>query len=116
MTSTLDIIEDYLHMKQIACVRLDGGMNRVDRAQSIQTFTHHSSRESKTAMESKDSNDGFEEDNIDTRNINMFDNKEVQIFLLSTRAGGLGLNLQVAGNHSIVCHYYCLPLSSWLCH
>ncbi|KAI9097249.1 SNF2-family ATP dependent chromatin remodeling factor snf21 [Phlyctochytrium arcticum] len=64
MTQVMDIMEDYLRMRQHSYLRLDG----------------HTKAEDRTTM------------------LKIFNSKENPpfIFLLSTRAGGLGLNLQTA--------------------
>ena len=63
-TSTLDIIDDVLRMRDVKYCRLDGGTNRVQRTVDINAFNAPSSR--------------------------------IGVFLMSTRAGGLGINLQTA--------------------
>eukprot|EP00762_Andalucia_godoyi_P003866 ANDGO_08594.mRNA.1 putative helicase CHR10 len=62
-TSMLDIIQDYLTMRQWNCERLDGSLRGEDRFGAIASFKRDSS--------------SF-------------------VFLISTRAGGLGLNLTAA--------------------
>ncbi|CCH40674.1 Lymphoid-specific helicase [Wickerhamomyces ciferrii] len=62
-TKMLDLIEDYLELKNLQVSRLDGSVSQEDREIEIQNFNN---------------------------------NEEVKIFLLSTRAGGLGLNLTKA--------------------
>jgi len=64
MTRILDILEDYMHMRQYAYCRIDGNTEYVDREQSIEAYNAP--------------------------------NSEKFVFLLSTRAGGLGINLQTA--------------------
>lgn len=64
MTSTLDIIEEYLSMQQIACFRIDGLTSQAQRQASIYEFSQPTS--------------------------------QVDVFLLTTPAGGVGINLQVA--------------------
>jgi len=63
MTRLLDIIGDYLYMKNIPYCSLDGRMDFLDRQSNIERFTK---------------------------------NPDVGVFLLSTRAGGLGINLTAA--------------------
>ena len=63
MTRMLDIIEDFMTMRNYSYERLDGSVNRIDRQNAIDRF-------------------------------NVYD--ESFVFLLSTKAGGLGLNLTSA--------------------
>eukprot|EP00658_Telonema_sp_P-2_P021698 TRINITY_DN18654_c0_g3_i1.p1 TRINITY_DN18654_c0_g3~~TRINITY_DN18654_c0_g3_i1.p1 ORF type:complete len:335 (+),score=136.64 TRINITY_DN18654_c0_g3_i1:132-1136(+) len=63
MTSCLDVIQDYVELRQYAYVRLDGSTRAEDRQERMAQFQS---------------------------------DRNVFIFLLSTRAGGLGLNLQTA--------------------
>jgi len=63
MTKMLDIIGDYLTLRNLKFSRLDGSMGYVDRQANIDEFNT---------------------------------NKDVKVFLLSTRAGGLGINLTSA--------------------
>jgi ATP-dependent DNA helicase len=63
MTSMLDVLGDYLNLKKIKFVRLDGNMKFFDRQANIDLFNS---------------------------------DPETKVFLLSTRAGGLGINLTAA--------------------
>ena len=63
-TSMLDILEDFLQLRDWPYYRLDGSANRVQRSIDIRSF-----------------NQG---------------EFGVDIFIMSTRAGGLGINLQTA--------------------
>lgn len=82
MTRMLDIIEDHLYMQNTPCVRLDGSMHRTDREHSIHAFTKHAPSSSSSSRA-----EGAAQATATA---------SPQIFLLSTRAGGLGLNLQIA--------------------
>lgn len=64
MTNVMDILEDYMRLKGIHCLRLDGGTKTEDRGDLLKKFNAP--------------------DSI------------YNVFMLSTRAGGLGLNLQTA--------------------
>uniref|UniRef100_A0A7S2V7T2 Chromatin-remodeling complex ATPase chain n=1 Tax=Entomoneis paludosa TaxID=265537 RepID=A0A7S2V7T2_9STRA len=64
MTKVLDIIEDYLYMRQYNYCRIDGGTSYEEREAYIDAYNA--------------------------------ENSEKFVFLLSTRAGGLGINLQTA--------------------
>jgi uncharacterized C2H2 Zn-finger protein len=63
MTRLLDVISDYLKMKNISYCSIDGRMHYLDRQLNVERFTNE---------------------------------PEVMVFLLSTRAGGLGINLVAA--------------------
>ena len=63
MTKVLDILSDYLNLRNIKYSRLDGTMSFEDRQENIDKFS---------------------------------ESKDVNVFLLSTRAGGLGINLTAA--------------------
>ncbi|KAL6058337.1 Chromodomain-helicase-DNA-binding protein 9 [Balamuthia mandrillaris] len=71
MVRLLDIIEDYLVVRGYPFERLDGGVKRSDRQTAIDRFSAN-----KASAKEKD-DDSF-------------------VFLLSTKAGGLGLNLTAA--------------------
>ncbi|XP_003700306.1 lymphoid-specific helicase [Megachile rotundata] len=60
MTTMLDVIEDYLYLRDYKFVRLDGSVNLEDRKENIQTFNS---------------------------------DPDIFVFLITTRAGGVGLNL-----------------------
>ncbi|KAG8864316.1 hypothetical protein FRB96_006137 [Tulasnella sp. 330] len=64
MTNVMDILEDYMRLKGVKCLRLDGGTKTEDRGELLKQFNAPDS--------------------------------EINVFMLSTRAGGLGLNLQTA--------------------
>lgn len=64
MVRLLDLLEDYLHMKEYPYERLDGSVKRGDRQEAIDRFMDIEA-------------DAF-------------------VFLLGTRAGGLGINLTIA--------------------
>ncbi|KAG8998793.1 hypothetical protein FRB94_006640 [Tulasnella sp. JGI-2019a] len=64
MTNVMDILEDYMRLKGVKCLRLDGGTKTEDRGELLKQFNAPDS--------------------------------EFNVFMLSTRAGGLGLNLQTA--------------------
>lgn len=71
-TSMLDIIQDYLDWRELSYVRLDGSVRGCDRITAIQEFTGASKADA--------------------------DQDDVFVFLLSTRAGGVGLNLSKSCN------------------
>lgn len=76
----LDIIEDYLNHRQYKCERIDGSITGLKRQAAIDRF------------QSKNSKGG----------------EEPFIMLLSTRAGGVGINLTAAD--TCVSYFYCVVL------
>ena len=76
MTSLLNVIEDYLLYRQWKYCRIDGSTNIDERQRQMDVFNSE-----KTAGKGGSRNDG------DDRHF---------VFLLSTRAGGLGINLATA--------------------
>ncbi|KAL8272431.1 hypothetical protein Esti_003721 [Eimeria stiedai] len=64
MTQVLDLMADYLDMRNIKHERLDGSVGLQERKERIDSFNQQ--------------------------------NEDAMVFMLSTRAGGLGLNLQAA--------------------
>ncbi|XP_075519243.1 putative helicase CHR10 isoform X1 [Primulina tabacum] len=75
MTHTLDILQDFLELRKYTYERLDGSIRAEERFAAIRSFSR------KSADESYSSND---------------DINTPFVFLISTRAGGVGLNLVAA--------------------
>ncbi|KAF1775708.1 P-loop containing nucleoside triphosphate hydrolase [Phytophthora cactorum] len=73
MTRMMDILEDYLRMREYSYCRLDGNTKLMDRVDQMEKFN-------KVSAGSASTND---DDNV-------------FVFMLSTRAGGLGINLIAA--------------------
>ncbi|GMF41308.1 unnamed protein product [Phytophthora fragariaefolia] len=73
MTRMLDILEDYLLMREHSYCRLDGGTKLMDRVDQMEKFN-------KVSAGAK----------------SVSDDDNVFVFMLSTRAGGLGINLIAA--------------------
>ncbi|KAK6804347.1 hypothetical protein RDI58_002131 [Solanum bulbocastanum] len=71
MTQTLDILQDYLELRKYSYERLDGSIRAEERFAAIRSFTHN-----RSTFEAEQ-NAAF-------------------VFLISTRAGGVGLNLVAA--------------------
>ncbi|KAG7025346.1 putative helicase CHR10, partial [Cucurbita argyrosperma subsp. argyrosperma] len=69
MTHTLDILQDFLELRNFSYERLDGSIRAEERFAAIRSFSLNCSGSSQTTR-----NDAF-------------------VFLISTRAGGVGLNL-----------------------
>ena len=92
-TRFLDIIDDYLTMKGYSYVRLDGNVNRVQvglgsdrvyKTQTHQIFDHALSFQPRLPQRM-----------VDIQEFNK-PNSPHFVFLMSTRAGGLGVNLYTA--------------------
>ena len=66
MTRVLDILEDYMCLREYEYCRIDGSTNQMDRNEQMEMFNEP--------------------------------NSTIFAFLLSTRAGGLGINLHTASN------------------
>ncbi|KAM7512146.1 hypothetical protein LguiB_011021 [Lonicera macranthoides] len=75
MTHTLDILQDYMELRKYAYERLDGSIRAEERFAAIRSFSRHSARGGLNSE--SDQNSAF-------------------VFMISTRAGGVGLNLVAA--------------------
>ncbi|CAL1385281.1 unnamed protein product [Linum trigynum] len=73
MTNTLDILQDYLELRKYSYERLDGSIRAEERFAAIRSFSRKSGSESSASDEST-----------------------AFVFMISTRAGGVGLNLVAA--------------------
>jgi hypothetical protein len=92
----LDILQGFLYSLGITCFRLDGSTKREDRDSQIQKFninmpqnlsvTTANVTAKKNSISAKDISEVESED----------DASSASVFLLSTRAGGVGINLQAA--------------------
>ncbi|CAA2954244.1 probable helicase CHR10 isoform X1 [Olea europaea subsp. europaea] len=75
MTHTLDILQDFLELRKYTYERLDGSIRAEERFAAIRSFSQQSVK--KSLNSDADDNSPF-------------------VFLISTRAGGVGLNLVAA--------------------
>ncbi|KAL6568943.1 putative helicase chr10 [Orobanche hederae] len=82
MTNTLDILQDFLEMRKFTYERLDGSIRAEERFAAIRSFSQKSIMNTATA---------------DSHKCAPF------IFLISTRAGGMGLNLVAADTMDMIC-------------
>ncbi|CAN1248728.1 Probable helicase CHR10 [Linum perenne] len=73
MTRTLDILQDYLELRKYTYERLDGSIRAEERFAAIRSFSRQSGSESSAT-----------------------DGSTAFVFMISTRAGGVGLNLVAA--------------------
>ncbi|ONI22335.1 hypothetical protein PRUPE_2G122400 [Prunus persica] len=75
MTHTLDILQDFLELRKYSYERLDGSIRAEERFAAIRSFSTQSTK--KSLKSQPDQNGAF-------------------VFMISTRAGGVGLNLVAA--------------------
>ncbi|KAL9252744.1 putative helicase CHR10, partial [Drosera capensis] len=75
MTHTLDILQDYLELRRYTYERLDGSIRAEERFAAIRSFSRQPAVVNGKAPD---------------------DNDDAFVFLISTRAGGVGLNLVAA--------------------
>ncbi|KAL3537043.1 hypothetical protein ACH5RR_000409 [Cinchona calisaya] len=75
MTKTLDILQDFLELRKYSYERLDGSVRAEERFAAIRSFSQKSHKESSTSVS---------------------DQSSAFVFMISTRAGGVGLNLVAA--------------------
>lgn len=82
----LDILQGFLYSLGISCFRLDGTTKREDRDSQIQNFNVELTQNTSDTTTATDKAAAEEES----------DDSSASVFLLSTRAGGVGINLQAA--------------------
>ncbi|XP_050384918.1 probable helicase CHR10 isoform X1 [Argentina anserina] len=75
MTHTLDVLQDFLELRKYSYERLDGSIRAEERFAAIRSFSRQSAKQNLKSQ--ADQNDAF-------------------VFMISTRAGGVGLNLVAA--------------------
>jgi SNF2 family DNA or RNA helicase len=106
MTTMMDILQGYLHHLGVRCARIDGNTSGQEREDQLREFNrtfvtdkagmHSNSREGSTNRQ-KDETRGdktFSGDEFKDEENNEI--SPLSVFLLSTRAGGVGINLQAA--------------------
>eukprot|EP00477_Mikrocytos_mackini_P000879 GAHX01000942.1.p1 GENE.GAHX01000942.1~~GAHX01000942.1.p1 ORF type:complete len:961 (-),score=263.13 GAHX01000942.1:43-2925(-) len=87
----LDILEDYCLYRKYSYCRLDGSTEQEDRDKSMAQFNKKFDEVNK--KRSRKANESLNDtENQTTKN----DEEDKFVFILSTRAGGLGINLQAA--------------------
>ncbi|XP_074323523.1 putative helicase CHR10 isoform X1 [Apium graveolens] len=77
MTHTLDILQDFLELRKYSYERLDGSIRAEERFAAIRSFSKLAAKGDPDFKAQDDKNDAF-------------------VFMISTRAGGVGLNLVAA--------------------
>jgi SNF2 family DNA or RNA helicase len=104
MTTMLDILQGYLHHLGVRCARIDGNTPGQEREDQLREFNrafvtgktagaHSNSRESSTNRQKDETRGDKSSLEKDEQNYGM---SPLSVFLLSTRAGGVGINLQAA--------------------
>ncbi|CAD2085391.1 DEAD/DEAH helicase, putative [Plasmodium vinckei lentum] len=87
MTRVMDILCDYFELRRYKYHRLDGSVSLSDRRQIIDNFNQSKSVNNSKEIDKNDANASTNQE---------LDTDEAMIFILSTRSGSLGLNLQAA--------------------
>jgi SNF2 family DNA or RNA helicase len=106
MTTMMDILQGYLHHLGVRCARIDGNTSGQEREDQLREFnrtfatdkagTHSNSREDSTNRQKNETRGDktFSGDEVKDKEDNGI--SPLSVFLLSTRAGGVGINLQAA--------------------
>ena len=102
-TSFLSVLQPLIHGKSLSCVRLDGSMAHQRRAEAVNVFQSKKKRSPKVSLFFQ-----IKKFKIHKATYN------VQVLLLSLKAGGVGLNL-TAANHLLLLDPAWNPASEWQC-
>ena len=89
MTAMLDILHGYLQGRGLNCARLDGSTPHETRETQLRDFN-------KTLTSPRNLYDQDLSPDVSSPNSTSFSSEDPSVFLLSTRAGGVGINLQAA--------------------
>lgn len=104
----MDILQGYLHHLGVRCARIDGNTPGQEREDQLREFnTPNVTDKADAGRCSTDSNSSSDRQKDETRADNISVRREIEsvnnngisplsVFLLSTRAGGVGINLQAA--------------------
>ena len=93
MTTMMDILQGYLVQIGVHCARIDGSTSGDEREILIKEFNKE---QTEIIGTSNDDTDTIYSKNEEKNEESKHGNKALSVFLLSTRAGGVGINLQGA--------------------
>jgi SNF2 family DNA or RNA helicase len=118
MTTMMDILQGYLHHIGVRCARIDGNTSGQEREDQLKEFncpyvagkagtdsyvressnsnSNSNSRQKDETTSDKASADDVAELELEEIDANNEETSPLSVFLLSTRAGGVGINLQAA--------------------
>ena len=102
----MDILQGYLHHIGVRCARIDGNTSGQEREDQLKEFncpyvagkagTDSNVRESSNSNSNSRQKDEIRSDKASADNEADEETSPLSVFLLSTRAGGVGINLQAA--------------------
>ena len=103
MTTMMDILQGYLVQIGVHCARIDGNTSGDEREILIREFNKEqneiigtSNDDTNTNSNRTEKNETIYSKNEEKNEESKHGNKALSVFLLSTRAGGVGINLQGA--------------------